>query len=212
PDLLGAEGGARLYRTGDRVRWRADGNLEFLGRRDRQVKVRGYRIEPAEIEAVMFDHIGVGQCAVILSERAFGQQQLIGFYVAGVQPAPSANELRDYLKTRLPGYMVPGVVVELAELPLTANGKVDRQALEGLERGGGRKKGKREARSAVEEIVQGIWEEVLGREEIGVEENFFEVGGHSLLATQVMSRIRAAFGVELPLRALFERATILELS
>ena len=204
PDAFGEERGGRLYRTGDRARWMQGGELQYLGRRDEQVKVRGYRIELGEIEAVMMQQAGVAQCAVMVREG-----RLVA-YVSGAEGQEvRAGELREEIGRKLPVYMMPGEIVVMGRLPLTRHGKVDRRALPEPQREGGaeRRKG---ASSAVEEIVVGIWGEVLGREEVGVEENFFELGGHSLLATQVISRIRAAFGVELPLRTLFEHATVKE--
>ena len=207
PDAFGEERGGRLYRTGDRARWMQGGELQYLGRRDEQVKVRGYRIELGEIEAVMQQQAGVAQCAVMVREG-----RLVA-YVSGAEGQEvRAAELREEIGRKLPVYIIPGEIVVMGRLPLTRHGKVDRRALPEPQRAEGGAREGRSAGSAVEEIVVGIWGEVLGREEVGVEENFFELGGHSLLATQVISRIRAAFGVELPLRALFDKPTIAELA
>ena len=210
PDAFGAEIGGRLYRTGDRIRWQANGNLEFFGRIDRQVKLRGYRIELGEIEAVLSEHAGVAQCAVIMREGEAWQRQLVGYFVPASQPAPTAAQLREYLRSRLPEYMVPAAVIKMTELPLTASGKLNRRALPAPQTA--EAASRQQARTAVEEILLGIWSDVLGREDFGVEDNFFELGGHSLLATQVISRIRAAFGVDLPLVLLFESPTIVGLA
>ena len=197
--------GGRLYRTGDLARYRADGVIECLGRLDHQVKVRGYRIELGEIEAVLSEHAAVEQAVVVAREEEPGEKRLVG-YVVGRQEINS-KELREYLKERLPDYMVPGAIVQLEEMPLTANGKIDRRALPKPEMSevSGRYAG---PRTAVEEIVCGIWEEVLGVEKVGMADNFFELGGHSLLATQVVSRVRNMFGVEVSLRKVFTEPTV----
>ncbi|MET0396568.1 MAG: amino acid adenylation domain-containing protein, partial [Longimicrobiaceae bacterium] len=206
PDAFSGDAGARLYRTGDRVRRRADGELEFLGRTDAQVKIRGFRIEPGEVEAALLADAAVGEAVVVVREDSPGQKRLVGYVVARPGAELSGSELRARLGGRLPEHMVPGAVVVLERLPLNANGKVDRRGLPAPERGA-------EAeyvapRTAVEEVLAGIWAEVLGIERVGAEDGFFDLGGHSLLATQVVSRVRQAFGVEVPLRALFEAQTV----
>jgi amino acid adenylation domain-containing protein len=202
PDPFGAGAGARLYRTGDRARWRGDGTLEYLGRTDGQVKVRGYRIEPGEIEAALRRHPGVRECAVAAREDA-GETRLVA-YVAGAAPAEA---LRAHLRRTLPEHMVPAAFVALEALPLSPNGKVDLRALPAPEHGGAEERYVA-PRTQVEEVLAGIWAEVLGVGRVGVEESFFELGGHSLLATRVVSRVRDALAVELPLRALFEAPTV----
>ncbi|HYG79789.1 MAG TPA: amino acid adenylation domain-containing protein, partial [Pyrinomonadaceae bacterium] len=211
PDPFSGEEGARLYRTGDLARYLSDGRIEFLGRADTQVKVRGYRIELGEVEAALTGHEGVEEAVVIAREGAGGDKQLAAYYVGrrGAQAEVTAEELRGYLEARLPKYMVPSYFVRLEALPLTPNGKVDRKALPdvGAERVGSA--GECLApRNAEEELLAGVFAEVLGRTQIGVLDNFFEVGGHSLLATQVVSRVRELFRVELPLRSLFETPTV----
>ncbi|HEX7240513.1 MAG TPA: amino acid adenylation domain-containing protein, partial [Longimicrobiaceae bacterium] len=206
PDAFGAGAGARLYRTGDRVRRRADGEHEFLGRVDAQVKIRGFRIEPGEIEAVLLGLAGVHEAVVVVREDAPGQKRLAAYVVAREGAELSAAELRARLGERLPEHMVPGAFVVLERLPLNANGKVDRRALPAPEQGAGAEYVA--PRTPVEEVLAGIWEEVLRLERVGAEESFFELGGHSLLATQVISRVRTAFGVEVPLKALFEAPTV----
>ncbi|HVR99644.1 MAG TPA: non-ribosomal peptide synthase/polyketide synthase, partial [Thermoanaerobaculia bacterium] len=207
PDPFSAEPGARLYRSGDLARWRTDGTLEFLGRRDHQVKLRGFRIEPGEIEAALLDCPGVRECVVVAREDVPGVRLLV-VYVTG-EGLPDPGELRTYLARRLPEYMVPSVFVVLASLPLTPNGKVDRRALPAPERVRPAVGESLQAASGpVEELLAGIWSEVLGLDRVGLHDDFFALGGHSLLATQVMSRLRSVLGVELPLRRLFEAPTI----
>jgi acyl carrier protein len=200
--------GERMYRTGDRVSWKKEGWLEFLGRQDQQVKVRGYRIELEEIGAVLAEVGGVKQALAMVREDTKGDKRLVG-YVAG--EGAEEGQLLEHLRRRLPEYMVPGAIVVLDEFPLTENGKVDRRGLPAPEYG--EKRGEEErGKTPIEEMVMGIWREVLKVERMGVEESFFELGGHSLLATQVMSRVRKAFGIELPLRVLFEGPTIREMA
>ncbi|HEU4560300.1 MAG TPA: amino acid adenylation domain-containing protein, partial [Longimicrobium sp.] len=203
PDAFGGDPGARLYRTGDRVRWRADGALEYRGRLDGQVKVRGFRIEPGEIEAVLRRHESVADCVVVVREDVPGEKRLVAYVVGKVE----ADELREHLRRTLPEYMVPSAFVVLEALPLTPNGKVDRKALPRPELAS-----PEEAyvapRTPTEEVLAGVWAEMLRLERVGAEESFFDLGGHSLLATRVISRIREVFGVELPLRVVFERPVL----
>ncbi|HYO62150.1 MAG TPA: amino acid adenylation domain-containing protein, partial [Pyrinomonadaceae bacterium] len=209
PDPFTDEPGARLYRTGDLVRFLADGQIEFVGRIDQQVKIRGFRIELGEIEAVLNEHESVSESVVVAREDAPGERRLVG-YLTGA-PGLKIGDVRSYLKERLPDYMVPSFFVLLDELPLTVNGKVDRRRLPEPSREAAA--GERErARTAAEEMVANVFGQVLKVGAVGVGESFFELGGHSLLATQVMSRVREAFGVELPLRTLFEHPTVGELS
>ncbi len=199
----------RLYKTGDWVYYLPDGCLEFLGRLDQQVKIRGFRIEPQEIEVVLAQHSQVSEAIVAPWTDSAGQKQLVAYVI----PKPNfdllANELRDFLKPRLPDYMIPSFFQILTSLPLTPNGKVDRRALPKPIPTASRVY--IAPRSPEEELLIGIWSEVLGINQPGVQDNFFELGGHSLLATQVVSRIRAVFQVELPLRYLFEFPTVEEL-
>ncbi|HEX2095199.1 MAG TPA: amino acid adenylation domain-containing protein, partial [Longimicrobiaceae bacterium] len=201
--------GARLYRTGDRVRRLADGTVEFLGRTDQQVKVRGYRIEPAEVEAVLVGHGAVREAVVLVREDTPGDRRLVGYVVAEEGAALSLSELREQVGRVLPAYMVPSAFVVLDAIPLTRNGKVDRQALPAPERGE-TVEAYVAPRTPMEELLCGVWAEVLGVERVGVEESFFELGGHSLLAMQAVSRVRQTFGVEVSLRALFEAPTVAE--
>ncbi|HEX8423261.1 MAG TPA: AMP-binding protein, partial [Pyrinomonadaceae bacterium] len=214
PDPHATEAGARMYRTGDVARWRASGEIEFLGRSDQQVKVRGFRIELGEVEAAVCEVEGVRQCAAAVREESGGDKRLVAYVVAseGAQ-APAASELRAALRERLPEYMVPSAVVVLKELPLTPNGKVDRRALPAPEDQRGRDGDNYLApRTPVEELLGNIFAEVLKLEKVGANESFFNLGGHSLLATKVVSRVREAFRVDVALRALFERPTVAELA
>ncbi|HEX2189057.1 MAG TPA: condensation domain-containing protein, partial [Longimicrobiaceae bacterium] len=210
PDPFAGEPGARLYRTGDRVRWLPDGSVEFLGRTDHQVKVRGFRIEPGEIEARLAEHAGVREAVVLVREDTPGEKRLVA-YLAGDETA-GADVLRAHLSARLPEYMVPAAYVRLDALPLTPNGKVDRKALPAPEADAFPARGYEAPSGMVEEAVAAIWAEVLGAERVGRRDHFFELGGHSLLATRVVSRVREMFGTELPLRALFEGPTVAELA
>ncbi|HEV7515173.1 MAG TPA: amino acid adenylation domain-containing protein, partial [Thermoanaerobaculia bacterium] len=212
PDPFGAEAGelgGRLYRTGDLVRRRADGDLEFLGRTDQQVKIRGFRVEPGEVEAALVEHPHV-RAAVVVAREVAGARALVA-YVVGADCRPAAGELRAHLRERLPEPMLPAVFVVLPELPLTPNGKVDRGALPEPEREAS-PADRSLPRTPVEEVLAGIWAELLGLPRVGIHESFFDLGGHSLLATRVVSRLRDVFGVELPLRALFERPSVAELA
>ncbi|PWB82119.1 MAG: non-ribosomal peptide synthetase, partial [Methylocystaceae bacterium] len=204
PDPFGPAGG-RLYRTGDLGRFRADGVMEFLGRVDHQVKIRGNRIEPGEIEACLLTHPDVQDVCVVARETSKGVHRLVA-YVVGSESG--AGALREHLLKSLPEFMVPAAFVFLDALPLTSNGKVDRKRLPDVDAAQWPTRGYAPPRNPTEEVLCGIWEEVLRVEGVGVDDNFFELGGHSLLAIQVRSRIRTAFDVELPLRALFEATTI----
>ncbi|MES1241992.1 MAG: amino acid adenylation domain-containing protein [Acidobacteriota bacterium] len=206
PDPFG-EGG-RLYRTGDLVRWRRDGGLEYLGRADQQVKVRGVRIEPGEIEAALAAHPAVREAVVVAGEDLAGDRRLVAYVAA---EASSAGELRSFLGARLPAAMVPSAFVFLDRLPLTPNGKVDRRALPAPE-GSGEAERYVAPGTSVEELLAGIWSEILSVARVGAGDDFFALGGHSLLATRVVSAVRRTFGVELPLRALFEAPILADLA
>lgn len=207
PDQFSREGGERVYRTGDVARYLRDGNVEFIGRADEQVKIRGYRIELGEIEAILNAHPSVKQSVVMAREDGRGGKRLLG-YVAGARGI-TPSELKGYLKKRLPEYMVPEAIMSLEEMPLTANGKIDRKRLAMLE-DEWREKGRKYTapQTPVEELTAGIFEEVLNLDRVGAHDNFFEIGGHSLLATQVVYQVRKTFEVEIGVRSVFEAATV----
>ncbi len=211
PDPFGAVDGGRLYRTGDRVRWRADGTLDYLGRLDHQVKLRGFRIELGEIEAQLRQHPTVHETVVLLRTDGVGGAQIVAYVVAREPMAAAAltTELRAFLAERVPGYMLPSAFVLLEALPLTPNGKIDRKALPAPNLHAEHDAAAFVApRSPSEAVLAALWQQVLPGAPVGVYANFFAAGGHSLLATQLISRIRDAFGVDLPLRSLFETPTI----
>ena len=206
------EPGVRLYKTGDLVRYLPDGNIEFLGRIDHQVKVRGNRIELGEIESVLGQHPNVREVVVTAREDVPGDKRLFAYVVPNQEQTTTPRDLRHFLKEKLPDYMMPSAFVLLEALPRTPNGKVERRALPVPDKARPELEETFVApRTPVEEVLAGIWAEVLGLDRVGVQDNFFELGGHSLLATQVISRVRDAFSVELSLYSLFEASTITSL-
>ncbi|RKG95356.1 non-ribosomal peptide synthetase, partial [Corallococcus carmarthensis] len=213
PDGFSSTPGARLYRTGDVVRWRADGMLDYLGRADFQVKVRGFRIELGEIEASLLKHPQVHAAVVLAREDIPGDKRLVAYVVPteGADPAPTPDALKDWLKQSLPEHMRPSAFLVLEALPLNTNGKVDRKALPAPQSGAlastyvG-------PRTSTEEQLAALFTQVLRVERVGIHDDFFALGGHSLLATQLVSRVRATFRQELPLKALFEAPTVAALA
>ncbi|MFP2933624.1 amino acid adenylation domain-containing protein, partial [Pyxidicoccus sp. 3LG] len=203
PNPFAGAAGARMYRTGDKVRWLANGELEYLGRIDSQVKVRGFRIELGEIESVLRQHAEVSDAVVVVREDVPGDKRLVGYVVPKDGVTLDLKALRGFLQQDLPEYMVPSAFVALAVVPLTANGKVDRKALPVPEVSLAAEDFIA-PRTPTEELLASLWADVLHVPQVGARDNFFELGGHSLLATQVISRIRDTFRVELPLRELFE--------
>jgi acyl carrier protein len=201
---------SRLYKTGDLGRYFADGNIEFLGRKDQQVKIRGFRIELGEIEAVLADHPLVQECVAAVRDDGGEEKQLVAFIVPRTESRITSNEVRRFLRERLPDYMVPTAYVTLTALPLTANGKVDRKALPApteaiLLPEAGEETGHL---TPVQEAVSEIWRNVLGIERVGLHDDFFDLGGHSVLVTQITSRVRQVFDVELSMRHLFGAPTV----
>ncbi|ARV58848.1 hypothetical protein BZZ01_09555 [Nostocales cyanobacterium HT-58-2] len=209
----------RLYKTGDLVRYRSDGNIEFLGRMDHQVKVRGFRIELGEIEAVLNTHPHIQQAVVIATEDIPGDKRLVAYVVSDlcreqgeeIRSSLTTNQIREFLKQKLPEYMVPSIFVTLDTLPLTPNGKVDQKALPAPNWEILQTEEYVAPRTPSEEIITNIFASVLGIQVVGIHNNFFSLGGHSLLATQLISRLRLAFEVEIPLRAVFEFPTVAQL-
>ena len=198
----------RLYKTGDLARYLPDGNIEFLGRIDNQVKVRGFRIELGEIETVLIAHPQVSEAVVIDSEDIPGNKRLVA-YVVTRSKSEIKNQLRSFLKQKLPDYMIPSVFVILDALPLTPNGKVDRRGLPKPDQTRLDLEANYVApHTQVEKSIAAVWQDVLHLENIGIHDNFFEIGGHSLIATQIISRLRQVFQMDLSVRTLFEAPTI----
>jgi acyl carrier protein len=202
-----------MYATGDIGRRREDGKIEYIGRKDEQVKVRGFRIETGEIESALIQHESIVDAVVVVREDADGDKRLIGYFVQDPQQKIALKELREYLKQQMPLHMVPSVLMPLDALPLTANGKINRQALPAPDL----------SRSDIEELfvaprtpleqaLTDIWSEVLQIEQVGIHDNFFALGGHSLKATVVTSRLREIFNIELTVQTIFEMPTVAELS
>ena len=205
---FGPELSGQMYRTGDLVRYLPGGEIEFLGRADDQVKIRGFRIELGEIESVLLRYSGVKQAVVLAVANDRGEKSLVAYVVGSA----GGEELRSYLRGQLPDYMMPAAIVELPKFPLNANGKIDRPALPKPEDVHKAQTEPVAPRTPSEEVIAAIWEEVLRRDGIGVEDNFFEIGGHSLLATQIASRLREHFRLPIAVRTVFEAPTIAEMA
>ena len=213
PDALGPKPGARMYRTGDLARWHADGTLECLGRVDHQVKIRGFRVELGEVEAALARHPRVRAVVAVAREDATGEQALVAYLIPEPGPAPTVADLRQVIAAGLPDYMIPSHFVLLDEFPLTPNGKVDRNALPAPNAGRAAPAGVYiPPRNAIEEAVAAAFGDVLGRPRVGARDDFFDLGGHSLMAAQLLARLRDAFGVEVPLKDLFENSNVAALS
>jgi amino acid adenylation domain-containing protein len=212
PNPFSDQPNARLYKTGDVVRYRADGNIEFLGRVDNQIKIRGFRVELEEIEQALRNHAGVNDCVVVLREDDDHDKRLVAYIVANGQAQPATSELRNSLKAKLPSYMVPATFEMIAALPLMANGKIDRRALP-------EPQARRETdeifappRTPIEELLAAAWREVLKLEQIGIHDNFFDLGGHSLLAAKVVSIVRNDLSVDFGMVDVFQAPTIASLA
>jgi acyl carrier protein len=212
PDLYGRPG-TRLYVTGDVTHYLGDGKIEFLGREDQQVKLRGYRIEPAEIEAALDRHPSVLQSAVLMQADEQTADRLVAYVVDAPERSLTISEMKEFLKGQLPDYMIPSLLVRLDFMPLTPNGKIDRKSLPGAgqpiaEVGGSLAM----PRTPLEEALVSIWAEILGLEDVGIHSDFFQIGGHSILASQLVARIRDLFHVELKLRTFFGASTVAQLA
>jgi acyl carrier protein len=207
PNPFSPFSGDALYRSGDLACYLPNGDLEYLGRIDQQVKLRGFRIELSEIEAVLHQQAGVQACVVVAHQVAANDKRLIA-YVVPKTDSVSSPELRQFLKTRLPDYMLPATFVFLEALPLTSNGTLDRRALPLPEGTNPSSTLYQAPRTVIEKNLAEIWADVLRVDQVGIQDNFFELGGHSLIATQLIARVRRAFNMELSLRVLFETRTI----
>ena len=212
PDPFSDDPSARLYRSGDLASWNPDGTLAFHGRIDQQIKLRGFRIEPGEIEATLLAHPAVAQAVVVLRSEDPANPRLVGYWTGEVGATTTAEELRSFLAERLPEYMVPSALLELEALPLTSNGKLDRRALPAPQPGQGEEQGRRLPRNPLELHLHGLWRQVLGREDFGITDNFFELGGHSLSAARLAARIEAELDRRLPITTLFQLPTIEQLA
>lgn len=211
-DPFNADPGARLYRTGDLARWRHDGAIDFLGRNDQQVKLRGFRVELGEIEARLVEHEQVKEACVVARQDGRGEKRLVAYVVPlTLAGAPRVDELRNYLKTRLPEYMVPSAFVLLERMPLSSSGKVERRALPAPDVDSYAQRDYEPPLGPVEEILAGVWQDILQVEQVGRRDNFFELGGHSLLMVQMMERLRHV-GLSTEVRRVFESPTLAELA
>ena len=205
-----ASTGARLYKTGDLARYRADGSIEFLGRIDQQVKIRGFRVELGEIEAVLAAHPAVRETVVVAREDAPGDKRLVAYVVPDGGPAPGLKELRTFLRDKLPEYMVPAHFVTLEALPWTANGKINRKALPAAGYSGSDITAAEYVapQTGLEETIAQVWRQVLKVEKVGVHDNFFDLGGQSLLMAEAHSQLRSVLGTDLPLIKMLEHPTV----
>ena len=208
----GTQGGAKLYKTGDLARYLPNGELEYLGRIDNQVKIRGFRIELGEIEALLASHPQIWETVVLVWDGTTGDKRLVAYIVPQSEITITIDEIRQFLKAKLPSYMIPNAFVILDALPLTANGKIDRRALPPSESSSEPSEKYVAPRNPIEDILVNVWSEILKVEKVGINDNFFELGGHSLLATQLVAQIRDRLKIELPLRQLFNTATLAELA
>ena len=210
PNPFSDDPGARLYKTGDVVRYRLDGNIEFLGRVDNQIKIRGFRVELEEIEQALRTHEGVNDCVVVLREE--NDKRLVAYVVAEKETPPTISELRNFLKAKLPSYMLPAAFEMIDAVPLMPNGKIDRQALP-------EPQSRQEVddsfvapQTPIEELLAAAWCDVLGIERVGIHENFFDLGGHSLLAAKAVSNVRNILDVQLGMVDVFQAPTIASLA
>ncbi len=213
PDPFAERTGARMFRTGDRARWRPDGQLEFLGRLDHQVKIRGFRVEPGEIESVLRRHPTVGDAIVLAREIAGGGRRLAAYVVPRASTAPDVDDIRRWVRSALPDYMVPSAITTLDAWPLSPNGKIDRRALpDPGPLATGPDAGYVAPRTPIEETMARVWAEVMERDRVGIHDNFFDLGGHSLQSVQLVSRLSAALGRPIQVKTVFQAPTIAEMA
>jgi acyl-coenzyme A synthetase/AMP-(fatty) acid ligase len=212
PDPYSEQGGERLYRTGDVARYRADAEIEYIGRIDNQVKVRGYRIELGEIEAALREHPEVRECAVMVREDQVGDKRLAAYLVFNAKGAVTSEELLKHLKKRLPEYMVPAIYVALERMPITPNGKLDRNTLMKIDVAQPRLTAFAPPRTELEQIIAGIWQETLRAEKVGIYDNYFDLGGHSYLMIKAHKKLEAALDREIQILDMFEHPTISSLA
>jgi aspartate racemase len=208
PDPFAAKPNERMYRTGDLARWTEDGNVEFLGRIDNQVKILGHRIEPGEIETVLTMHQGVKHVSVVAQTDENGTKRLIAYYACSSEGGPAPRELRQFLQGKLPQYMVPSLFVALESLPLSTNGKVDRSALPAPVFGAADSSSAEAPANAIDKTVLDLWRRVLRVERVGLDDNFFDIGGDSLLLVAVHSNLQKLLNIEIPVTDLFEYTTV----
>ncbi len=213
PDPFAGDPAARMYRTGDFARWRPDGTLEFLGRSDGQLKIRGFRVEPGEVEAALCAHPSVREAVVVGRADASGAQRLVAYVVATPDAVLETETLRRFLGERVPAHLIPARLVALDALPLTPSGKLDRRRLpEPGDLNSADRPPRVAPRSALEAFVASMWREVLDDEHVGINDGFFALGGHSLAAMRLLSRLRDALGIELPFHAFFEGPTVAQMA
>jgi len=210
PDPFSQEAGARLYRTGDLARYMVDGDIEYVGRIDSQVKIRGNRIELSEIEVALSQVPGVSEATVIVREDTPGDARLVGYVVREAGGETNSADVREQLRRRLPDYMVPAALVTLERMPLSPNGKIDRRALPAPDIGSQVRESTAyvEPQTELEKTIVQCWRELLNVERIGLNDDFFDLGGHSLLAAQFLSRLRDRVGIEVSLKTFFEASTV----
>jgi acyl carrier protein len=209
PDSFSPTPGARLYKTGDLSRYLPDGNIEFLGRNDQQIKIRGYRVEPGEIEAEIARHEAVREAAVVVHDDSRGGKRLVGYVVTHAQSPLTGNELRAYLRDRLPEYMIPATFMTLDEMPLTTSGKVDRRALPAPQQSRpDLDKQYAAPQNEIEQKIAAIWQEVLQVERVGIHDNFFDLGGHSLLILQMQGKLHEQLQSDLSMVEMFKHPTV----
>ena len=205
--------GARIYRTGDIGRRLPDGSIVFEGRKDFQIKIRGFRVELGEVEMALSEHPAVCENVVVAGENELGEKRLLAYVVADKQESPTTSDLRNFLREKLPDHMVPAIFVFLDSLPLTSSGKLDRRALPVPERSGRElKTGSEAPQTPTQQLLAGMWADLLGIKQVHVTDNFFELGGHSLLAVRLFAQIEKRFGKRLPLATLFQAPTLEQLS